>query len=87
MRVDNRKQGAEPQYSTKSRSFINSQELKFQKQIRDAIEKIPLGDIVKYKNFYRLRVRNFRVIFDWISDEQILVLLVENRGQSYKRGV
>ena len=87
MRIDNRTQTKEPEYSTKARSFINSQEIKFQRQIKEAIEKIPLGDIKPYKEFYRLRVRGYRIIFDWINNEQILVLLIDNRGQSYKRGV
>jgi mRNA-degrading endonuclease RelE of RelBE toxin-antitoxin system len=87
MRIDNKVQTKEPEYSTKAQNFINSQEVKFQKQIKDAVEKIPLGDIRPYKEFYRLRIRGYRVIFDWVGNEQILVLLVDNRGQSYKRGV
>ena len=87
MWMDKRVQTKEPDYSTKARNFISSQEIKFQEQIKSAVEKIPLGDIKPYKEFYRLRVRDYRIIFDWIDNEQILVLLVDNRGQSYKRGV
>lgn len=44
------------------------------------------GDIKKLTNFtpeYRLRVRNYRVLFE-IEDKNIIIYLIKHRKDSYK---
>lgn len=56
-------------------------------RIKEAIEKIPDGDIKKlqgYKNDYRLRVGNLRVLYS-VEDDIITIKDVLPRGQAYKR--
>jgi len=57
---------------------------------RNGIEKIPDGDIKPYKSepgCFRLRIGNHRILYKWSNDEQITVVLIESRGQVYKKGV
>ena len=57
------------------------------KRLKDAIEKLPFGDVKKlkgYKNDYRLRVGNYRVLFS-LEDDIITIKDVLPRGQAYKR--
>ena len=56
-------------------------------RIRSAIEKIPDGDTKKlkgYKNEFRLRVGDMRVLFSMLSDS-IIIRDVLPRGSAYKR--
>lgn len=56
-------------------------------RIKTAIEKLPFGDIKKlkgYRNDYRLRVGNFRVLFS-LENDIITIKDVLPRGQVYKR--
>jgi mRNA-degrading endonuclease RelE of RelBE toxin-antitoxin system len=55
-------------------------------RIRNAIKKLPSGDIKKLKGYsvaYRLRVGDMRVLFD-MTDE-ILITNILPRGEAYKR--
>ncbi len=73
-------------YSKKAEKFLEKQSLENQKRIRNAIEKLPSsGDIKKLQGVigYRLRVGNFRVIFD-INGYIIDIVKIDNRGQVYK---
>ena len=47
-----------------------------------AIEKLPIGDVKKLHglNGYRLRVGNFRILFDRDGN----IIDIDNRGQIYK---
>lgn len=61
---------------------------KLQQQIITAIEKLPQGDVVLLKGnyipkLYRLRVRDYRIIFQ-IDDQEIIVVFVDSRGGAYK---
>ena len=70
--------------------FLNSLDAKTQQRLKDGIEKIPQGDIIPYagnKEYLRLRIGKYRILFKWISDNQIFVTLIDSRGQIYKRGV
>ena len=56
-------------------------------RIKNAIEKIPFGDIKKlqgYQHDYRLRVGDFRVLFSQ-EDDIITIKDVLPRGEAYKR--
>ena len=72
-------------YSKQAKKFLAQQPLNTRRRIEDAIQKLPSGDVKKLRSqpFYRLRVGNFRVLFD--SDRTvILVFKIDNRGQVYK---
>lgn len=73
-------------YSKNALKFLKKQDKPTQQRIIKAIEKLPLeGDIKKLQgvNGYRLRVGNFRVLFD-INGVIIDIIDIGNRGQIYK---
>ena len=83
-------QSKPPIPSKQAVKFLNSQDAKTQQRLKSGIEKIPQGDIIPYegnKEYFRLRIGNFRILFKWVDDNQIFVSLIDNRGQIYKRGV
>lgn len=72
----------------KALKFIEKQD-KFQRlRIYKAIYNLPNGDVKKMagcKNEYRLRVGNYRIIYEQIQNEFIILITkAENRGQIYK---
>lgn len=74
----------------KARKFIASQQPKQQKRIIEAIYKLPDGEDIKrlvgYNNVYRLRIGNYRVVYE-IHDDILLIIVVNagNRGDIYKQ--
>ncbi len=75
------------EYSRKSVKYINSADKPTKKRLKEAIEKIPFGDIKKLQgieNGYRLRVGDLRVLFS-IEDDTIFIDNIIPRGQAYKR--
>ncbi len=75
------------EYSKKTAKYINSADKPTKKRLKEAIEKIPLGDIKKLQgieNGYRLRVGDFRVLFS-IENDTIYIDNIIPRGQAYKR--
>ena len=75
------------EYRKEAAKHINKMD-KFQKsRLRDAIEKLPSGDVIKlqgYTNDYRLRVGDLRVLFSML-DDTIIIKDVLPRGKAYKR--
>lgn len=66
--------------------ILKKQDKPTQKRIVTAISKLPLeGDIKKLQGVegYRLRVGNFRVLFD-VNSVIIDIIDIGNRGQIYK---
>ena len=72
-------------YSKQARKFLEKQEQRVRQRIEAAIQELPAGDVKKLKGqpYYRLRVGDFRVIFDR-EGSVILVVKIDNRGQVYK---
>lgn len=76
----------------KAMKFIRKQDSKQQQRIITAIYKLPLeGDIKKMQgedNLYRLRVGDYRVLFEMCPRDNTLTLIdvtnTDNRGQVYK---
>jgi len=72
----------------KAEKFIKKQDKDTQKRPIKAIVELPEGDIKKLKGLdeiYRLRVGDFRVIFEKNDNELIVVVIdIGNRGQIYK---
>lgn len=76
----------EIKYSKQALKFLNKLDKISKSRIIKAIEELPLGDVKKLKgySYYRLRVGDFRVIFD--RDFNILsVIKIDNRGEVYKK--
>ncbi len=74
-------------YSKQAVKYINSADKTTKKRLKEAIEKIPLGDIKKLQgidNGYRLRVGDLRVLFS-IENDTIYIDNILPRGQAYKR--
>ncbi len=72
-------------FSKQSIKFLKKQDSITRKRILKAIYDLPAGDVRKLQghNGYRLRVGDFRIIFD--KDGNILYIeRIDNRGQVYK---
>ena len=75
----------EIQYSKQAVKFLKKQDKVTAKRIISAINELPSGDVKKLqgKTGYRLRVGDFRIIFD--KDGNILYIVqIGNRGEIYK---
>ncbi|MEF2597332.1 MAG: type II toxin-antitoxin system RelE/ParE family toxin [Lachnospiraceae bacterium] len=73
-------------YSKKAEKFLKKQDVPTRKRLVIAISKLPMeGDIKKLQGIdgYRLRVGDFRVIFD-VNGIIIDIIDIGNRGQIYK---
>ena len=73
-------------YSKQARKFLEKQGVESESRIRKAVDKLPLGDVLKmsgYSDRYRLRIGDYRLIFTK-EDNVIFVRKIENRGQAYK---
>ena len=67
--------------------FLNGLDAKTQHSLKNGIEKIPHGDIIPYagnKEYNRLRIGKYRILFKWIDDSQIFVTLIDSRGKLIK---
>ena len=85
-----REQKLPPEYSKQADKYLAGLDRKTEQRIKRGIEKIPAGDIIPYKalsGYFRLRVGGHRILFKWLSGEQIQITLVDSRGQAYKKGV
>lgn len=73
-----------------AKKFIKTQNSKQQQKLLYAIDLLPCGNDVKklkgYKNYYRLRINDYRVIYT--KDDDIFTIIIinaDNRGDIYKR--
>jgi len=69
--------------------FLNSRPLKERQRLLSEIAKLPYAKDVKkmvgYANRYRLRVGDFRVIYEIHNDVLLIIVLeIGNRGDIYK---
>lgn len=75
------------EYSKKAIKYINSTDRPTKKRSKEAIEKIPLGDIKKLQGVedsYRLRVGDLRVLFSMEDNKDIFGYIIP-RDQAYKK--
>ncbi len=72
----------------KAEKFIKKQDKDTQRRIIKAIVELPEGDVKKLKGIketYRLRVGDYRVLFEKDDEELIIIVIdVGNRGEIYK---
>lgn len=75
------------EYSKQAVKYINSADKPTKKRLKEAIEKIPIGDIKKLQGIeagYRLRVGDLRVLFT-IENDIVYIEKILPRGEVYKR--
>lgn len=75
------------QYAKAAVKAINSMDRPAKRRIREAIEKLPQGDIKPLqgvKGSYRLRVGDWRILFSYLEQDKILIEKIGSRGQIYK---
>ena len=73
------------EYSKRAVKAISKINNPFKKNIKEAIEKLPSGDVRKlkgYSNAYRLRVGRYRILFDMNGKIEITDILP--RGEACK---
>ena len=76
-------------YSKQARKVIEKLDVPTKHRIRQAIDKLPDGDIKQLSgrlNVFRLRVGDWRILFSYPDAETILVEKVAPRGNVYKEG-
>ena len=81
--------------SKKVIKFLQEQTASFQTKTLSALEQIesdPLNNsldikkMVNKKNHYRLRIGKFRLLYEWIKEEDILLFYdADSRGDIYKK--
>lgn len=74
-------------YTKQAMKDIKSIDSRVKDRIKTGIEKIPFGDIKKlqgYSTLYRLRIGDYRVIYEIINDELIIDAVLP-RSKAYKR--
>ena len=75
------------EYKKKAVKYINSCDKQTKQRLKEAIEKLPIGDVKKLSGLetdYRLRVGDLRVLSS-IEDDTITTKDILPRGQAYKR--
>ncbi|MCM1388150.1 MAG: type II toxin-antitoxin system RelE/ParE family toxin [Bacillus sp. (in: Bacteria)] len=72
-------------YSKQAIKFLSKQDKMTRIRIAEAIKKLPQGDVKKLQGQvnYRLRVGDYRVIFNKIGDI-LYIEKIDNCGQIYK---
>jgi len=73
-------------YKKRAVKYIVSCDMQTKQRLKNCIERLPLGDVVKLQGFvaeYRLRVGNLRVLFTY-EDDIITINDISPRGQVYK---
>ena len=74
-------------YSRTAAKSIRNLDQRVKERVKRGIERIPAGDICKiqgYSTLYRLRIGEYRVLFEMAGDE-IYIDDVLPRGEAYKR--
>ena len=73
-------------YSRQATKFLKRQEQKVRERIETAIMSLPDGDVKKMRNqpYYRLRVGDFRIVFDR-EGTVLMIVKIDNRGDVYKK--
>ena len=73
-------------YSKPATKALERMEVSTRQRMRAAINNLPTGDVKKLRGYtigYRLRVGDYRVLFD--MDTQITVTNILPRGEAYKK--
>jgi mRNA interferase RelE/StbE len=74
-----------PEYSKQAKKALERLDIPTKQRIRTGINKLPAGDVVKFKSYehlFRLRIGDWRIIFTMIADE-IYIEDILPRGDAY----
>lgn len=74
-------------YTKQAVKAIGGMDRKTKLRIKTAIEQLPQGDIKPLKGasgIFRLRVGDWRILFSYPADGEILVEKIKPRGEIYK---
>lgn len=75
------------EYSKRALKDLKNLNEPIKSRVKTAIEKLPEGDIKTITgkvNYSRLRVGDYRIIFEIIAPEEIIIRGIAPRGQAYK---
>jgi len=76
-----------PLYSKQAVKYLNNLNASSQQRIRNGISEIPKGDIRPLKGSpgnYRLRIGDWRILFDYAENNIVRIKKIGPRGQIYK---
>lgn len=76
-------------YTKAAVKTLTAMDAKSRRRMKEAIEKIPEGDIKMLQGsviLYRLRVGGWRIVFSYPDKETILIERIAPRGDVYKKG-
>ena len=74
------------EYKKQAVKYINACDRTTRLRIKDGIEKLPFGDVKKWKGYqseFRLRIGDLRVLFA-LEDDRIIINDIRSRGEAYK---
>lgn len=74
-------------YSKQAVKYLDGLNVSSQRRIKEGILKIPLGDIKPLQGApgnYRLRIGDWRILFDYTDEKDVRVKKISPRGQAYK---
>jgi mRNA interferase RelE/StbE len=74
-------------YAKRAVKVIERMAVTDKKRIKQAIELLPSGDVKRlqgYDNWFRLRVGDWRIVFEQLSANEIMIEKIAPRGQIYK---
>ena len=74
-------------YSKQAIKTINAMDRPTKLRIKTAVEKLPDGDVKPLKgtkDSFRIRVGNWRILFSYMSQDEVLIEKIAPRGEVYK---
>lgn len=74
-------------YSKQAIKTINAMDQPTKLRIKNAVEKLPDGDVKPLKgtkDSFRIRVGNWRILFSYMSQDEVLIEKIAPRGEVYK---
>jgi mRNA interferase RelE/StbE len=74
-------------YGRAAEKYLDNQTPKARKRIMDAVDGLPAGDVRKLngREGYRLVVGGYRILFDYVDNTTVDVVIIGPRWDVYKR--
>lgn len=80
----------EIEYAKAAIKAINGMDRPTKQRIRNAVERLPEGDVKPLSGsvrLYRLRVGDWRIVFSYPDENTVLIEKIAPRGEVYKGGL
>ena len=80
----------EIRYAKAAVKVINGMDRPTKQRIRNAVERLPKGDVKPLSGsvrLYRLRVGDWRIVFSYPDGDTVLIEKIAPRGEIYKGGL